>query len=91
MSDMLYLIGEFPGHEQLVEILDSEPMPDKPGLSGAALKQNPLDKFQSTVERLLEERGYPTSSMELDALIDRDLDNGVSADLASLRRNRSCT
>lgn len=63
-----------------MRILDSGPMPNMPGMSGSALRRNPLDLYQSTVERLLKEHGYPTTSMELDSLIDQDLDNGDNPD-----------
>lgn len=69
MNETVYAIGAFPGHEVLAEILDQGPMPEKPGMPGSAHGQNTLDHYLTTVQHILEDRGYPTTSMELDALI----------------------
>ena len=73
MGETIYSIGEFPGHEVLSKILDEGPMPDKPGEKGAAISLNQLDRYIEAVQQILRDCGYPTTSMELDALIDKDI------------------
>lgn len=82
MSETVYALGAFPGHEVLAEILDQGPMPEKPGMPGSALRQNTLDHYLTTVQHILKDRGYPTTSMELDALIDLDDDPNEIDELA---------
>ncbi len=82
MSETVYALGAFPGQEVLAEILDQGPMPEKPGIPGSALRQNPLDRYLATVQHILEDRGYPTTSMELDALINLDDDPNEIDELA---------
>jgi hypothetical protein len=75
MGETTYSIGEFPGHEFLSKILDEGPMPDKPGGEGAAITRNQLDRFIGAVQQILRDCRYPTTSMELDALVDEDNDD----------------
>lgn len=82
MSETVYALGAFPGHKDLAEILDQGPMPEKPGMPGSALRQNTLDHYLTTVQHILEDRGYPTTSMELDALINLDDDPDEIDELA---------
>jgi len=82
MSESVYALGAFPGHEVLAEILDQGPMPEKPGTPGSALRQNTLDHYLTTVQHILKDRGYPTTSMELDALINLDDDPNEIDELA---------
>jgi hypothetical protein len=85
MSETTYSVGEFPGHVVLAEILDQGPMPKEPGMSGAAINLNPLDKYLWTLQRIIEDCGYPTTSMELDALIASDRDKGRDPDELAMR------
>lgn len=75
MSEQVYSIGEIPGHEVLSKILDEGPMPERPGEKGAAINQNQLDRYIVAVQQILVDLGYPTTSMELDALVERDDDD----------------
>lgn len=79
VSETSYTIGEFPGHKVLAKILDDGLMPEKPGMDGAALNLDVLNRCLSTVHEILEELGYPKTSMELDALV-FDIDNEEVAD-----------
>ena len=82
MSETSYTIGEFPGHKVLAKILDDSLMPENPGrkLKAAAFDLDVLNRYLMTVHGILEELGYPKTSMELDALVALDFDSGEVAD-----------
>ena len=81
VSETIYKIGEFPGHEVLASILDDNLMPENPGrkLKAAAFDLDVLNRYLMTVQGILEELGYPKTSMELDALV-FDIDSGEVPD-----------